>query len=277
MSWVERQARGRTAAEVDRATARHLRDAGVDRALDRLAGPYGLRRFVVRFERQGGGARVERIDALPLKWGGGPPADDPSGRARAEVDRALSALYRAMRPETPWERGAIGYVRDARGRVRLFPSFDEDADAARLDALPVPGPPGHPLEEPAFLDLLAYHAPRMAEVQRRTEAVADDWDLWEVRDDTRLLLHYDVDEEGRPGETIRRRCRALATFTPGTGRFAWQGRFFPERVYQERIFQVDYAAAAELCLLTAARLGASWLFVQPYDERGSLLFAAVFE
>ena len=49
MSWFARQAQTSTPEKVTRDQGRYLRAAGVDRALDQWAGPYGVRRFVVRF------------------------------------------------------------------------------------------------------------------------------------------------------------------------------------------------------------------------------------
>ena len=279
MGWFDRQAAGRPAAEVAREHGRYVRAAGVDRALDALSGPFGLRRYVVRFERRGQKVRVVSVEAQPLGTGGGPPPEDPSGQRLAALEKALTALQRNMATGPAWERGVVSYLRDARGRATLAPFFDEDSDQLSLDSLPIPGPGSHPLETPEYLDLMGLWAPRMAEVQARTTGVSADWDLWEIKDDRLLELQFDVDDQDRPGEVRRLRCRTLATFDPRWGRFKWQvpGPLFDEKVFASGEIHCDFAAASELCLLTCARLRASWLFVSACDDAGRLLMVAVFD
>ena len=117
--------------------AKQIQEAGVSTALDRLSGPFGLRRFVIHFELVGAKIRLIGLDAVPLRMGGGPPPPDLNGHRMEELSQALQNLYRATE-STPqkWSRGAIGYTRDARGKVHLYPLFDDEADAAQVDKLP---------------------------------------------------------------------------------------------------------------------------------------------
>ncbi len=280
MSWFQVQAQGRDPAEVVREHARYVRAAGVDRALDALAGPYGVRRFLVHFAVRGARVRVESVSAIPLAWGGGPPPEDPSGQARAKLEQALGRLHRNMSTGPSWGRGAVSYVRDAQGRTELQTSFDDDADDAGVDALPVPGPPGHPLEDPQTVRLLdAWEGPLM-DLRNRTAAVTPDWDEWEVVDDRQLVLYWGGGPDGPPPTRSRRlRCRTLATFEPRWSRFTWRTEraLFPEAVFGAAFFPATFDAAIELAAVAAARMDAAWLFAQPYDDTGSLLLVAVLD
>lgn len=284
-SWFERQLAGRSEAQVIAEHARYLRAAGVDRALDHLAGPFGLRRFLVAFAARsvgGGRSRVEVGDlvSVGLNVGGGPPPPDPTGQGLAELERALGRLHANMSTGPAWSRGVIGYLRDSQGRTQLFPLFDEDSDLARLDALPVPPGPPHPLETPEYAQLLANWEPRMAEIHARSSQIRSDWDLWSVEDD-QLVLCYDpvpgTDDQWR--DVRRYRCEPLATFSQRRQRLSWQSPRRPGSfaLFSDGTLSADWAAAFELCLLTAAGIGASWVFVGEYGEHGAVLVAGVWE
>jgi hypothetical protein len=280
VGWFERQCSGRDPGEVSKEHARYVRAAGVDRALDELAGPFGVRRFLVRFSLRGAAMRLDSVDAMPLNWGGGPPPEDPSGRVRARLEATLGRLHRNMATGPAWSRGAISYVRDAQGRTEVQLSFDDDADDTRLDALPLPGPPGHPLEDPGTEHMMRAWEGPMAEVQVRSAAVTPDWDEWEVIDDHTLVLYWGGGPEGPPPtDTRRARCRTLATYQPRWSRFTWRtgDPLFEDAVFSVEFFPATFDAAVELALVAAARLQARWLFVQPYDESGSVLMVAVFD
>lgn len=276
MSWLLRQAVGRSESEVQREHARYLRAAGVDRALEAMAGPYGLRRFMVAFQAVPAGAgrlRVELVEllAMPLSLGGGPPPPDPDGRHRAALETALTRLQINMASGPAWSRGVLGYVRDGRGRSEILPAFDEDADVASLDALPVPSGPGHPLEQPAYAHLLATWEPRMRALQERSARLALAFDGWEVHDD-RLRL------ELAEGRALEFPCQPLLSFAPARGRLSWQTARRPggERPFDAPEVLVDWSGAHELALLAGACLDAAWLFNGEFGEQGELLYAAVF-
>lgn len=273
MSWFNRQAEGRNPEAVAREHGRYLRAAGVDGAMDALAGPFGVRRFLVFFQRKGAAVLVDSVEAIPLAWGGGPPPEDPTGSRTGALEKSLTALQRNMATGPSWDRGAVGYVRDAEGRAQVFPAFDEDADVVRLDSLPVPGPPGHPLESPDYERLLARFEPAMGRLQARTAAKSQDWDWWEVHGE-RLLLHMP------DGSTTKLAGKALATFSPARGLYAWQVAkpLFDEEVFTWPEIAATMDAAMELGLLSAARLDAAWLLMAPVeDEDGTVLLVAVLE
>lgn len=280
MGWFQRQCKGRDAAEVSKEHARYVRAAGVDRVLDELAGPFGVRRFLVRFALKGAAVRVGSVDAMPLNWGGGPPPEDPSGRVRARLEGALARMQRNMATGPSWSRGAVSYVRDAQGRTEVQLSFDDDADDTRLDGLPMPGPPGHPLEAPETEHMIRAWEGPIAELQVRSAAVTPDWQEWEVVDDHTLALYWGGGPDGPPPTDVRRaRCRTLATYQPRWSRFAWRTDtpLFAEAVFAVEHFPATFGAAVELALVAAARLQARWLFVQAYDDAGSVLMVAVFD
>ncbi len=275
MGWFERQLDGRTPEEVEREHGRYLRASAVDRALAQFSGPFGVRRYVVRFGETAGVVRISEVEALVLSCGGGPPAPDARGERLAHLEKTLTALHRNMSTGPVWETGAIGVLRNAEGATDLLPLFDEDAAAAQLTDLPNPGPPGHPLETPEYQRVLADHEPRMDTVHGETARHGRSWNAWEVEDgdgDGTLVL-----ESG--GATRRYRCCTLGTFDPIKNWFEWQveSPLFEEDAFSWLAFHADWSAAMELGILTAARLSASWLFVQAFDADGSVVMVAVWD
>jgi hypothetical protein len=278
MGWFERHSGGRPAEEAQREIARQVRAAGVDRGVDALCGPYGCRRFLLRFGARGGAVRVSAVEAVPLAWGGGPPPAEGRDAALAVVERSLGVLHRNMAVRTPWERGALALVRDAHGRTSLTALFDDDADAASLDQLPAPGPPGHPLERPETRRLLADWEGPVQALHARTRAAPPVWDDWEVLDDTTLVFTEGEGPAGaEPARTRRLPCRTLATWEARGSRFTWQtgAPLFDDPLFAERPFPAPFDAATELCLLAGAMLGARTLFIQPVDDAGTVLIVAV--
>ena len=246
--------------------ARYLRACGIDRALERLNGPYGVRRYLLVFLKRGDQVVVTDLETVPLAWGGGPPPDDVDGTAMVEVERALTRLHRNMALGPAWERGVLGVLRDRFGQTQLFPAFDVDADEAMLEDLPVPPKPGHPLETPAWLEELARYGPEMGRIQARSAAQHADRDNWAIEDG---FLRFD------DGRSVR--CRPLATFSPTSRRFEWQvdKPLFDGDVYEWPDFVASLDAAMEVGLVSCARLGASWLFVGRIEDDGGVLLVAV--
>ena len=50
MGWFDRQLDGREPEALEDELGRLVRASGVDRSLHKICGPYGVRRFVIRFE-----------------------------------------------------------------------------------------------------------------------------------------------------------------------------------------------------------------------------------
>lgn len=268
MGWFVRQTQGRGEGAFLQEQGRYLRAAGVDRALEALSGPYGVRRFLVHFAQRGAQVRVQDIESLPLQWGGGPPPPDPGEARRTELERALTRLHRNMGVGPRWERGVLGFVRDREGQSVLFPLFDEDVELADLAALPLPPPPGHPLEDPAYRSLLVAQEHRMLEIHARTHHTGG-WDVWHLSGD-RLRLHYGDEQRSH-------RCRVLGLYQPQRSRFLWQAEpplSSPLAAFQERSILLDWNAANELALLAVAHVQADWLFVGALEDERAL-FAAV--
>jgi len=271
MGWFERQLQGQSPEEVELEHGRLLRAAGVDSALTQLSGPYGVRRYVVRFGETDGKVRVSEIEAVALSCGGGPPPVDPVGDRMVGLERSLQALHRNMSTSSRWETGAIAVLRNAEGATDILPLFDEDAAEAALSDLPNPGPPGHPLETPEYLGLIAAHEAQMVSVHAETSRLGRAWSEWDVsEDDTSLALVFESGVQ-------RYRCQTLATFNPSRSMFQWE---VSEPLFQEDVFNwASFSAAMdpsiELGMLATARLGADWLFVQAFDADGTMVLAAV--
>jgi hypothetical protein len=290
MSWFERNLGGESPQAFSKEQGRFLRAAGLDRALEVLSGPYGLRRYVVFFQRQGDRVTVTGIVSGPLAWGGGPPRRASDPEAVTQLERALTSLHRNMATGPGWERGAVGVVRDKLGRTGLFPLFDEDSDQAELEGLPAPEGPGHPLEDPAYRSLKDASEAQFAAVHMATARMGSDWVHWRLG-----KVAEGSTAQGRGGVTprygsleltfadgrkVQRRAQALGTYDPKTVSFTWavEQPLFAEAAYVTPDFVADWDDVFELGLLTTARLGGSWMFVgRVADSLGPLLFAAVRE
>jgi hypothetical protein len=271
MGWFERQLDGQAPEAVEKEHGRYLRAAGVDRAIGVLNGNYGVRRYVIRFGETEGRVRVSEIDTMPLSCGGGPPPPDASGDRINRLEKALTALHRNMSTGPAWDTGAIGVLRNALGTTDLLPLFDEDAAEAELAHLPNPGPPGHPLETPEYHQMVAANEAHVVAIHEETLRRGKAWSEWEIsEDDSTLVL-------STGGRVTRHRCRTIGTFDPGRHRFEWQvdSPMFDEDVFAWPDFRADLDPVVELGYLTTARLGGGWLFVQTFDDDGSVVLAAV--
>lgn len=268
MSWFERQTMQQSAQSVERDQARYMRAAKVPEALENLAGPYGVRRFLVRFARQGVRIRIQAVEAIGLQHGGGPPPTDPTGQRREGLAKALTRLHKNMSVGPRWDRGVIGYLRGRNGEANIMVLFDEDAEQVTLANLPPPPSHGHPLEDPSYVHLIAQHEHIMHQIHSRTTMLGGQWDVWDLDGHT-LTLNYGA-------ETRRHNCQVLGVQDNSRQRYLWQSEdaLFPEAAFSERVFSCDWNAANELSLLAAARLEAEWLFVGALEDDRTL-FAAV--
>lgn len=273
MSWFEQKLQGRDPSELDAELGRFIRAAGVDRALEQMCGPYGCRRFVIRYAVVDGVVSLTDLETHPLPFGGGPP--DPRGAEDAfqPLAAAVNRMHQNMRTRLAWSRGAVAVLRDAEGRMEIMPLFDEDADAAVLADLEMPGPPGHPLEGMMYKDLVDANEAGMAAVHGETSRRRGSWSGWTISDDdaTLVLTHTTG--------TSRHRVRVLGTFHLGTSRFMWatDGALYDEPVYTCSAYAATMDAVMELSLATCSRLGATWLFMESMNEAGDLVLAAVWD
>ena len=273
MGWFERHLDGRPPEELETEIGRYVRASGVDRALIQMCGPFGVRRFVIRFSQQGERIQLTDLETHPLPFGGGPP--DPTGAEEGlqPLEAAVGRLHRNMLATLPWSRGAVAVTRDADDNLEIIPLFDDDADAATLADLGVPGPPGHPLEGNAYRDMIAGNEAGMASVHGQTSRRRGSWTAWDVIDqDQVLVLDHDT------GKT-RHRATVLGTYHPSRSRFEWatESALFEEPVYQSQIFSTTMDALMELCFVTTARLGADWLFMDAFNDKGDIVLISVWD
>ena len=141
MGWFDRQLDGREPEALDDELGRLVRAAGVDRCLHTICGPYGIRRFVIRFELKGDRVVLTDLETHPL-----PQVAGHRIRGAEEyiqpLEAAINRLY--INAVEHAEPRVVAVLRDA-SMLEILPLFDDD-DAAVLADLGVPEGPGHPLE-----------------------------------------------------------------------------------------------------------------------------------
>ena len=271
MSWFERSLQGREPEELDKEVGRFVRASGLDQALTQMCGPFGCRRFVIRYELQGSTVVLTELETHALPFGGGPP--DPRGAEEAFQPLAAAAnrLHKNMATSLPWVRGAVAVIRDAEDNTEFIPLFDEDADGAVLADLGMPGPPGHPLEGISYQDMVAANEAGMLEVHGETSRRRGSWSDWEVSEDDKTLIL------SHPSGATRHRCRVLGTFHPSTGHFAWVSDepIFEEAIFQTPTFSATLDAVMELGLITVVRLDGTWLFLEGLTDGDDIVLVAV--
>jgi hypothetical protein len=260
MAWFDRQlgdgAVDAAMAALDAAVER----AGLLAALEAASGPYGLRRFVVRFEVRGVGVKLLGVETAELPRGGGPPAwFDAHARA---VEQALVALRRGLPSPWAFREGAVGFVRGNDPSRSLVLRFDEDAAAFGLAELPTPSGEPWPPEDPAYVRALAAWDGRIAPV-RAAWAVADadeDWSIAEGR----------LERPGRPPA----RVVVLAVLDGDAFTWSLDEPAGEESPFCEPDMMLPYATAIELAMFAAARLGCVGGF-QGVATSGALVLAGV--
>jgi len=273
MGWFERHLDGRQPEELEKEIGRYIRAAGVDRALTQMCGPFGVRRFVIRYAAQNDGVKLTELETHPLPFGGGPP--DPRGAEEGlqPLEAAVTRLHRNMLTSLPWSRGAVAVVRDAEDNLEIVPLFDEDADGSQLSDLGVPGPPGHPLEGLQYQEMIAGNEAGMGAVHAQTSRRRGSWTGWDVpQEDEAIVLEH-------AGGATRYRAQVLGTFHPARRRFEWAdgGALYEEPVFTTQAFSITMDVLMELGFATTARLGADWLFIDAYNDAGDLVLIAVWD
>jgi hypothetical protein len=271
MGWFDRQLSGREPEDLEDELGRFVRASGVDRALTTICGPFGVRRFVIRFEQRGDVVTLTDLETHPLPMGGGPP--DPRGAEEGiqPLEAAINRLHRNMSTSLPWTRGAVAVIRDALDQLEIMPLFDDDADDAALADLGLPEGPGHPLEGHAYREMVAANEAGMQAVHSETSRRRGSWTDWEITaDDQTLVL-----EQGTG--SARLKTRVLGTYHPSSSRFAWatEAPLFDEQLYNTGSFSATLDAVMELGMSTAARLGSSWLFLETLGDGDDIVLAAV--
>jgi len=273
MGWFERHLDGRDPEELETEIGRYLRAAGVDRALTQMCGPFGVRRFVIRYAMEAERVVLTDLETHPLPFGGGPP--DPRGAEEAlqPLEAAITRLHRNMLTSMPWTRGAVAVIRDAEDHLDIVPLFDEDADAAQLADLDIPGPPGHPLEGMEYQQMIAGNEAGMATVHGQTSRRRGSWTGWEVPEENdALVLQHD-------GGSTRHRAQVLGTFHPSRLRFEWasENSLYDEPIFTTPVFSITMDVMMEFGFAVTARLGADWLFMDEYNDKGDIVLISVWD
>lgn len=260
MPWFDRAVAGTDPKLAYRELAGVVERAGLVAALDAASGPFGLRRFVVRFELKSGRARVTRVDTERLPAGGGPPTA-LEARAAA-IESALTEVHRALSARHPFTRGAAAFLRGADGVPELSLRLDDDADRLRLADLGPPPGESHPCEHPAYLAALGDWAARMEPLRASWQVHrGGGWSFGAGR------LHRDARETP---------ATAIARWHPTQWRWEWllavPAADEPPMVEPE--FSADLAMAMDLALYAAARLGCGGVF-QGEDDTGRVVFVGL--
>jgi len=250
-----------------------LQQAGVYDAVFNICGPFGVRRFVVRFESKGHTIDITEIETLPLQYGGGAPQATTPQNMKI-LKQTLKTLKHKMSGWATWEQGVLGVVRNCDNEMQVIPFFDSDVEGISVEHLPTP-PQGHPLEDRAYLHLKASVQAQLEPVFMNTNAISHDWKEWEI-DENILTLVYEDDIEST---VERKRCQVLATLDQD-GVWAWQVSepLFSEEVFCWEYFLCDWDSAVELGMVCVARLNGTWLFYSLVSTDPQVtLFVAVWD
>ncbi len=247
-----------------------MQQAGVYDTVFAICGPFGVRRFVLRFVTKGHTIEITEIENLPLQYGGGAPTMTTSENMQ-RLRQALKKLKGQMTSWATWEKGTLGVIRNCDNEMQVIPFFDADTEGVSVEHLPTPSQ-GHPLEDREFLHVKASTQAQMEPVYQNTSAIAHDWVEWSIENDV-LSLVYEDDIEST---VERKRCKVLATFDQN-GTWTWQvpEPLFAEEVFCWEYFICDWDAAMELGMLCTARLNGTWLFhsLVSHDPQVTLLVA----
>lgn len=270
MSWFDRNRGEIAVAEAWARLNEVVEQSRLGAAVQLASGPYGLRRFVVRFEVRGGRPRVTDLESEPLSKGGGPPNAASFAANVGAIEAALGQILRRFPTPFTWDRGALGVVRGSEGFSLSF-RFDEDADAYRLAELPYPTGEPHPLEEPAYVAALAAW-------ERRIDPVRARW-LSPGREDTWTLDQNRLTISGPAGNRVLG-VDPVAIYWPRGSRFEWlvETPVGEEAPFVEPVLTVEASGAMELAVFAAARMKRVGVFqAEIGGEKGEILFAALRE
>jgi hypothetical protein len=244
-----------------------VRRSGVETAVRAACGPRGLRRFILAFGQSGGRIRLGALDAQPLPRGGGPPPAAAWEAAAPDVERALASLCRLLPPAFAFQRGAIGVVRDADGRLDIHYRFDADTDHFALPGLRLPVGEPHPMEDPAWLAAAAGWEAAMGRLRGAWEVARDD-ESWSFgRDRIRVESVRGV---------VERPAALIATWSPVGEAFAWllAEPVADEAPCVEPELALTLAEATELVAYAAARRQDRGIF-QATTPEGLVLFVGL--
>ena len=232
----------------------YLQKAQVPEGLIRIAGSFGVRRFIVYFSISRGRALVQRVESVTLGHGGGPPSNDTTDSRKVFGD-VIMALHRSISAQHPFSKGALGFVRDSEGRYSILPYLEEDIEHAQLDDLPKPKK-GHPADSMDYKNLRAKNQMNIQRIQAKTHTIHQDWDQWSIANN-QLTLQYTYPMF----QTQNHRCQVLATFSMQDQTWTWQveNPLLSEPIFVHHSFLFSLGAAMELGFICCAHLGCDWL------------------
>ena len=240
-----------------------LHEAEIHTALNDMAGPTGVSRFLLFFRVERKSVVIEHIDSVPLLKGGGPPKNT----SPAALDKVKQAILSFMRivSQCPIHKGCLGFVRDDRNKYDLLAFFDDDVAPITLDMLPVPKR-GYALEDPKYLRLLGSNELQLGQLIAQAARSVADWEEWSIEKET-LILEYPQ------ASTRQYTITVLGTFDWSGFMWNWQvdEPLFTEDAFTCREFLATWDQVMELGYLTTALLHGSWLFVGQLDESTVLL------
>ncbi len=272
MSWLENQV-AQHGEKFEEQLIQVLDLSGVYSTVFQLCGPFGVRRFILRFEYQVRGLTISELENLPLHYGGGSPTAATRDNLE-QVRTSLAELHSKMSEWAPWKKGLLSIVRDCDNQIQVIPFFDEDCALISVEHLPMP-PQGHPLEGREYLQLQGSLQAQLEPVYLNTQAISHDWTEWAIDEEMLTLLY--AEQYGQ--EVERKRCQVLATFD-ASGVWSWQVSepLFSEDVFCWEGFVCDWEAAVELGMVCVARLKGAWLFFSLVSEEPQVtLFVAVWD
>ena len=216
MGWLTTQVENHGADFEDMLIA-SMHQSGVYDAVFALCGPFGVRRFMLRFATKGYSFEIREIETLPLQYGGGTPSASTPANLH-QLKTALRNLQSHMGSWAPWHQGTLGVVRDCDNKMQVIPFFDEDVEGISVEHLPIPSQ-GHPLEDRAYLKVKASVQAQLEPVYMNTMAISHDWTEWAIDGEELRLIYQDNIES----TVEKKRCRVLAIFDQG-GQWTWQVR-----------------------------------------------------
>ena len=272
MTWIHRN--GFMEEGTSKKLFQYLQKAKVPEGLARIAGGFGVRRFIGYFTIARGKVLVQRIESVTLSHGGGPPSHDTADNRKLFGD-VIMELHRNMSAKHAFRKGALGFVRDAEGQYSILPYFEEDIEHAKLDDLPIPKK-GHPADSIEYKNLRAKSQMQVQKIQAKTNTVHQDWDQWSIANG-QLTLQYTYPMF----QTHVHRCQVISTFSMQSQTWTWQVEkpLQSEPIFVHHSFLFSLEGAMELGFICCAHLECDWLLIAEVegDESGLHLLVGVWE
>ena len=248
--------------------------AQVPEGLIRIAGPFGVRRFIIGFSISRGKVQIQRVETITLGHGGGPPSKDTTESRKFFGDTIL-ALHKIFLNNMLFSKGALGFVRDANGNYSILPYFGEDSEYAQLDDLPKT----QRRTSSRFHSIQNLRAKSQQDIQRiqsKTHSIHQDWDQWSIANN-QLTLQYTYPMF----TTQHHRCQVLSTFSMQTKTWTWQVEepLLSEPIFVHYSFCFLWMQLWKLGFICCAHLKCDWLLAAEVEgsEEGLHLIVAVWD